>query len=460
MIMILVSCCLLLFFCRSVPVSRIWKNYQVLYVEKSVSEDYVMNILEENGCKNVISLSEQVQPLFSTFTPVEPNADKNNYLTKRLGYFSDESKQYSLFYISEFYEKQTSKAVSFIAKNTKAKIGLDSKSSFPWIVPLICISLYVLFACFSRNKKLYLILGLFPVLFSLSKPFYTNAAADVLLLTCLVLSEKFWKRKSASKTLLTSVYTMILLITSIVISFLSSWQSGLLFILVLCSVFCIFKIYNQLEQKKDKKNNFSYKLIIPAKMISVMCEKASKYLLISSSFLIALVIIFFTSFHFISTNMSQEISLPSPQKENFISENAKLPSINDYYNWAWNTITFPYRNLNKESSSSEQVKKGDTVSIIEFEETENGIKSFEKNVYEFNNNFMNTADKSISNLEYPAIEKLMLSQDRNEVVAYSQKGRGESTGNIFKNLFLLIFSIGIPLLLYLYYSVLGRKRKI
>ncbi|MFA6936775.1 MAG: hypothetical protein WCQ67_00930 [Treponema sp.] len=458
--MIVVSCSLLLFFCRSVPVSRIWNNYQVLYVDKSVSEDYVLNMLEENGCKNVISLSEQRQPLVSPFTPVEPAADKNDYLTKRLGYFTDESKNYSLYYIPEIYENQTSKAVNYIAKNKKANIGLDSKAHFPWIVPLVCVSLYILFTCLSKNKKFYFILGLFSVLFSFSKPFYTNAASVILFLTCLLLCEKFWKRKSAFAILLRNAYTIVLMTSSILISFVSSWQSGFLFLISICSSLCCFMMYNKLVINKDKKNNFSYKLIIPAKMIPIMYAKSSKYLLTSAAFLTVLAIIFLSSSHLSTSNVTKGLSLPSPQKENAFDEKTILPSISDYYNWAWNTITFPYRNLNEKQFSSDKVQKGDYVSITEYSQTENGIKPSEKIVYEFNNSFMNTADKTVYNLEYPAIEKLMLAQERNEVVAYSQKGKSEPIGNSFKNLFLLFFSIGIPLLLYLYYSIVGRKRNI
>src|SRR5574344_1368403 len=80
---LLISLCgVFLFLFRSVPVSRIWKSYQVLYVDASVDEQSILNYLHDSGCKDVISLSEQKQPLFSPFPPIEPGADKTGYLNR------------------------------------------------------------------------------------------------------------------------------------------------------------------------------------------------------------------------------------------------------------------------------------------------------------------------------------------------------------------------------------------
>ncbi|MBQ3965370.1 MAG: hypothetical protein II684_00880, partial [Treponema sp.] len=59
-------------FFRTVPVSRLWKGYQVVYVKtQSVTEPQLARILEENGCRNVVSKSSQRIPVISNFSPVQ-----------------------------------------------------------------------------------------------------------------------------------------------------------------------------------------------------------------------------------------------------------------------------------------------------------------------------------------------------------------------------------------------------
>ncbi|MBQ5569530.1 MAG: hypothetical protein IIT45_03675, partial [Treponema sp.] len=54
-----------LFAFRSVPVTRIWSSYNMLYADKSVSEHDILEYLSRAGCKDVISLSSQRIPIRS-----------------------------------------------------------------------------------------------------------------------------------------------------------------------------------------------------------------------------------------------------------------------------------------------------------------------------------------------------------------------------------------------------------
>src|SRR5574344_917419 len=134
--LVIAVCGASLFLMRSVPVSRIWKSYQVLYADSAVDEQTVLSYLQEAGCREVISLSEQKQPLFSPFTPVDTMSDMS-YLSKRNEYFSDKENRYRLFYIPETYEKQTEKAVAKLISDKNIRAGLDGKSTFPVLVPIV-----------------------------------------------------------------------------------------------------------------------------------------------------------------------------------------------------------------------------------------------------------------------------------------------------------------------------------
>ena len=53
---------LFIFILQTIPTNQIWKSYGVLYVEKSVSENDVLDLLADENCDDVISLSNQYLP--------------------------------------------------------------------------------------------------------------------------------------------------------------------------------------------------------------------------------------------------------------------------------------------------------------------------------------------------------------------------------------------------------------
>jgi len=443
-------CCLI--FCRSIPVARIWNNYQVLYVSNKTDEKTVLDYLHDAGCRDVISLSEQHTPLFSPYTPVEKNGGKDAYLVKRLSYFTDKTNAYRLFYIPESYEHQTAKAVTALSKELGIKAGLDGTSSYPWLVPIICCVLFLVFLLFSKNKMVFAAAAIFPVLLTWSKPFYPNAAGIILLLLAILLSERYWKREGALKLLCSNMYILALGVCSLVTVF-SSLQSGLLYILMLCASVAMLLLYRKREIKKDDESSFTFSLIIPAKMMPVMYKKASGYLLLSATSLFILFLLFMTSARFIPQISVNGLSIPSPVPASENSSTSEIPSLNDYFVWAWNTITFPYRNLNDKEDAGQPPE---TIKYPEYKNSDRGIVEYTEIPYQFNNDFMNTAEKSIDGLEYPAIEKLMKKQGRNVNVSYVEKSSGNTKDA--KSLVFILISMVIPILLYLYYTISGRRK--
>ena len=62
---------IILVVCIRLPVSSLWKGYNILYVPVELEEQVVLQALESVGIEEVVSLSKQQQPVYSTFAPVQ-----------------------------------------------------------------------------------------------------------------------------------------------------------------------------------------------------------------------------------------------------------------------------------------------------------------------------------------------------------------------------------------------------
>ncbi len=138
--------------------------------------------------------------------------------------------------------------------------------------------------------------------------------------------------------------------------------------------------------------------------------------------------------------------------------------MNDYFAWCWNTVTFPYRNLNKDAKNQTLLpEKGSRISLTRYRAGKKGIESYQEVVAEYDSAFFDSMEHQIDTLTYPAIEKLMKKQGRSSTVHYSQKSYSESSKDL-KAFILLITAMVIPLIVYLYYNIsarfkiLGRKK--
>lgn len=459
---VIISCAFLLYFTRSTPVSKIWKSYQVLYAENSVEEEKILSVLEENGCKGVITFSQQRQPLFSIYTPVELKQDSSEYLTERLKYFTDKDHQFRLYYIPEEYNSDAEKALTQIQKEYTLKAGLDGKSNYLWILPILSVIFYLLFGIASKNKKLFLAMGLFPVLFVFSKPFFADAAAVIMFMQSLFFIEKYWNRKKAARVISTSFYTFVSVVSTVAVIFIFSWKDGLVFLAVIAAVASCFVIVTSLRKSHDKKLPFDFKYILPADLIPAVTKDASKYFILAAAGLAVMVFLFFFQGRFSSGATYRGLVLPSPMEKELPEmqdeeEPEKLPVIENYYEWVWDTVTFPYRNLNKKNQKRKPLEKGDQIIIDEFTEKENSLVKEEKVIYEFNEEFVEKIDRNIEKLNYPAIEKLMKEQGEDYSVIYSASSSGEAQDNNSLSFVLIILCLFVTILMYFYYYLTGRK---
>ena len=150
------------------------------------------------------------------------------------------------------------------------------------------------------------------------------------------------------------------------------------------------------------------------------------------------------------SNSASMPSLPAPVAHS----DGELVQLSDFVNWSWNTVTFPYKKIGEGSDSVPQ--EGEVVSINDYQQAANGkIVRVSTPAFVFNSDFKDSVYKSIENLDYPALEKMMLRQGKNASFGYAKKASA-SNSERFGSLLLLVF-ITLTAALGINY-ILGRKR--
>lgn len=461
-LLIIISCTIMLHFTRSTPVSKIWKSYQVLYVDNTVPEEKIISVLEKNSCREIICFTQQRQPLFSVYTPVEAKQKSSAYLTERLKYFTDRQNQFRLYYIPQEYNVYAEKALSQIQNEYTQKAGLDGKSNYLWLLPVLTVIFYLSFGIASKNKKLFFAMNIFPVLFVFAKPFFADSAAVIMFMQSVFLFEKYWNRKKALKVITTNIYTIISAISSVAVIFIFSWKDGLVFLAVILAVISSYILITELENLINKRKPFTYSYIVPADLIPVVNKDNSKYILFAAAGLCVMVFLFFFQGRFSSGATYRGLVLPSPVEKNTLeaetaSQSEKLPDIENYYEWVWDTVTFPYKNINKKNNPEKPLEKGDQIIMENYINTESGLVKEQQVIYEYNSEFEEKIDSSIEQLNYPAIEKLMKEQGKEYSVIYSSSSNGQTQDNNSLSFILIILCLFVTILMYFYYYLTGRK---
>lgn len=444
---VLITSTLLIVF-RSVPVSRLWNNYSVLYCPVDSDINTINTVLDKYNCKDVISIFNQRIPLYSKIVPIK-SIENDSYINERNNYFYDKSKEYLVFYVNDHYRSSLEKAVKTLRTDYKINANLDGKATFPWLTPIICTVLALFFAFISKNKIAYLLQVLVPVLFSYCLPFYINASSVSLFLYSIFLEQKILNRKDNISYILTNPYILVFTILPIILSFMSSFLSGIMFLLSAISSVIVFYLLELYKTYSDSKLHFCPVNIRPAKYMNIINNKTVRAMLYCSFAIVFMIISSIFSFDSStsSNSTSKQVLLPIPSsKENV------LPNMNSYINWVWNTLTMPYRNLNEPYSGTPE--ENEVVVIPRFEQTSEGIITSNQEVFCFDTKFKNSAVEEIDNLEYSALEKLFKKQGSNFSASY---GTGNEEKISSKTLIILFLELLIPLIMTFYY-LLKRKK--
>ena len=93
----LFSVVILVVFIR-LPTSSLWRGFNLVYVPVEVQEEVVLQALAEAGVNEVITLSNQMTPLVSSYAPVQSIVNvEYSYLQQRRNYFFDRSRGMQLY---------------------------------------------------------------------------------------------------------------------------------------------------------------------------------------------------------------------------------------------------------------------------------------------------------------------------------------------------------------------------
>ncbi len=453
---VLSACLFSLFYFRTATSLRIWDDYRVLYVEKSVEEADVLACLEKNGCEEVISLSSQRIPLSSKFIYPQFQIEESAYLEERLGYFTDKSESFNLFYIYEQYSSQLEDAFRMLTRERQCRAGIDARVRFPYNILAICAAVFLFLFIMAAKRRYFLLPGIFPVLLCVSQPFYTTAAAVCLLLFAIFLSNRLWLRKHDLLQVFKNFYIIALTVAALTVATGQSLLCGLLCILTVIASMTSILWLRSSDRRKANSGSFPYMLIFSAEQVPIAQKQNMRYLLLLLLPLLALLSLklFFRPIDFLPRASALAIEIPTPVS--YTAKEAPLPSLDDYFVWAWFTLTFPYRSLHDDIPQS--VKEGDQVSIKSYRENGNLIDEVTNTVYTYNDDFRKQLAAYIDGMDYPAIEKFLKEQDWNMRVAYAEPVRDIAGGDDSISLILLLVALGVPLLLCVCYAFFGRVK--
>ncbi|MBP5158121.1 MAG: hypothetical protein ILP18_09655 [Treponema sp.] len=456
---------LVIFSCRTVSVSQIWKGYRVLYVPVSASEESVLSVLAQSGCHDVISAGAQRIPLSTKF--FNSLLDSSSYLEDRLGYFRDRDGDYRLYYIPDSYEKESEQAVNRLVREQHLSAGLDAKERYPFMVPLVVLALYAFLGVVSFKRLHFALPALFPLFLSFSRPFYPVVCGCCFLIFAIFLAGSVWGRKWAVSSVFKNFYVDALLLLALLLLFASSPSCLALALLALAASACAILFLRELKIIKDRNSSFTYSLIFTARQIPIFYGRTARFLLCLLLPMFAFLLMFIFSAKFSRAVSVSGILMPSPVQvaggrtsgTELPLDSAVLPNAEDYFKWAWGVISYPYLNLNVPHAP---VQEGDKVVLPRYDENDRGVKRKDEVVLSYNNSFRRDMEKSISSLEYPAVEKLLKEQDRNVLVMYSATALGNSSSNGKKgdvfNLIVIVFSLCVPVVLCTIFYSFNRSR--
>lgn len=449
----LIAAIILVIFIR-LPVSSLWKEYNILYVPVELTEQVVLQALQDVGIEDVISLSKQKQPVFSPFAPVQSIVStQHSYLRQRENYFFDRSQQMQLFYVPSIARGQAQGVVSYLQTLPGGEgAGLEGKTSYPWIVPLVVLLVFSIFIVLSRAKGFMVTSGFFPLLFSCCIPSYSGAGAVTLLLYCFFLCSTFWKRREMFKAIRKSSLILLFGFASIPVAFIGSWKDGVLFLVTIIGSFALCYILIKAMPKKVK--GFMPVPIRSAQLVSVVSSVASFTLFIPAvaAAILSISLLFFG--YFPSDTSINGLFLPAPARytdtmsfdsasfqdngqQSYLEE--ELPSLVHYVDWVWDTLTYSYRSLH-ELQVFELVSAGETLLLPSYRVDQQGVIQEEyTSVYSLDDAFISSVMEGIQDESFQ-IEGVLKKQNCFTSVVYRRMGdflAGGSQGQVFIFLSLL-----------------------
>ncbi|MGI5057798.1 hypothetical protein [Treponema pectinovorum] len=442
-----------LFFFRTKPQSQLWKGYNLLYVKSQVlSDENVISLLEKNDCKNVVCKVNQKIPVVSPLAPVQIELEKS-YILKRNSFFTDSSSSFSIFYVPQRYLTGLKNAILEINGYSQTFASADfSNSSFAF-APFILLIFFGFLLYFSKLKKYFVLTSLPFIFFSFFRPFFTTVGASAIALFAFFLLEKLYERKDFLKLNKNTFFILLLLFLPGIFLSLSSFVNSALYLICIFSCTSLLLFYLELKKvfftyaQDDSEPEFNFVFIKPSSKVNILKNKKKSRIILSALVFVLIFLIFsykLLNFNFTSDSNTQRPLLPSPVEK--FNRDFSLPNFEDFLDWAWIKISFPYRKL-EDNEKISAIKKGESVKIVNFEENDEGIFEKVETVLTYDSSFISQICDRIEKIEYPALEKLMLQQGKKTSYGYTANSGKTSEKSA---MLVLIFMTFIPLTVLLY----------
>lgn len=431
---------------NQIPESQLWKGYKIVYGKsEQLTRNDFYEILSRNGCNGIIYADNQKNPVSSEIAPIQVQ-DKDSYIVRRSNYFKDKTGTYDIYYVSEKNHKNLSKALQELNSYSETSAETENTSSFPWLPPFIALIFFSSILFLSQKKFLYAISCLPFLVLSFSRPYYTICASCCLGFAGLFLIEKTFGRRGFFSDRRNLFLGLVFLVFPAFFIAFSSMANSILFIVSIAGSFAAILLYEEAApvfEKKFLSRNFNFTYIKSASAIKIL-GKNTVFIMTGLILSIILFFLFFkvsvTAIQNVNFSNQQTVLLPSPVSKN---EGEKLlPDLDEMIFWAWNTVTFPYRRLSVQKNSIPQ--KNEKITVPNFSVQNGKIVETGEDVFAFDSSFINSIYDTINNLDYPALEGMLLSQGRDSQFAYTKLGgrSSEKNGSV-----ILIFLGIIPLCL-------------
>lgn len=422
---------LILFLCKSAPVSKLWKGYTTLSVPVDTEKGLVENLLDERGCSGCVSLeaqkSEQAGGFFS------------DYEARKAAYFFDRDKTARIYYVPDKFARQAADAVRLLQSSFHVDAVLGSSASFPYFTPLVCLLAFLALLFCAKNKAVYSAAALPAVFYAFCNPFYAAAAAVCLELYALYLCQRVWRRKGALAFVATNRFALAFMAAAVLLSIGAGFLRSLFFILNLAAALCLVFLLFNYEAQKEKKARFLPVLVLSARMAGNVGVQTIKKSFFVSAEIFLLLVLLFAGTDFLSSGSKRGLFFPAPTEYNK-TDKKSFPTIEDYYVNRWNVLSFPYAPLGKKRPAAPQ--EGERVEMLHYQKEGGAIKSKKELLMVYDADFRKKADGEIDALPYPALEKLWKAQGKKRGAFYSSGGSEDSGAGLAAA---LLFAALLPL---------------
>ena len=424
-VFLVLSLFILLFFHADTKSSP-WKKWHVIAVEKTISENEVLNYLSKIKIEKIVSISSPRSNFAPEMTPVLPSSLFGTYVKNQDKYFYDKSGNYRLYYIPK-------RIPSSKLKDAPFKIIQDLNATNYIFLFSFILFFYIFCAFFYKNSRLKFCLSSFPFLIY----FFFNSSlqslfASVFFLTAFLLWNKTENRRYRFEVTIKNPYILTMISSSLICAALGLWKSFVLYLdtLVLCA--SIYVLFEQLQSVFSKKSeHFNYGRIVGSYWIPKVNSKTIYVFYTLCALIIVSGILTFT-IPLAKNKKSFSYEIPCPSRtakkgfsyaayrkaeKNGTYEN-QLPNLSNYVDQVWNGLSISYGSLNKKTYIS-PVKKKATIYNLEYYEADGKIESQIVPIEKFSSSFIKKTISNIKKQDYATLETILVNQGGIYKVHYS-----------------------------------------